>query len=224
MVEAFCEICLTDCLPIGNFVGLFLLQVLEMALEAQLPGVDQLKRVVANLLSHFLHVERLVQRFLVESLDEGVVLRCQNLRLVDGASWGGCALLPCQLLLLVQLFDDSSELQDLVVDRIHLVLVLEKVVFVHVLYLEFVVLRTARFNAELIVKDMVGVLAWLKAARTDRRHVVIAENVIRAGQHVGQLELAGIEGISARVIPLRQHRLQLFKMLLLRWQIHHVLN
>jgi len=101
MIKALCEVGLANCLPVGNLVGFFLLQILEVTLKSLLPGTDQLEGVVANLFSHFLHVERLVQGLLVEPLDERVMLRCQNLRFVDGACRVGGAMLPCQLLLLV---------------------------------------------------------------------------------------------------------------------------
>lgn len=93
VVKALSEVSLADSLPLGDLVSLLLLQVLQVVFEALPPGAYQLEGVRSNLLPHFFHVKRLVQRLLVKALNELVVLRGEDLRLVQLTS--GIASLVC---------------------------------------------------------------------------------------------------------------------------------
>ena len=55
-------------------------------------------------------------------------------------------------LFLVELGDDASELQDLVIQHVHLVFIFKQVVFVDVLNLKLVVFRPARLDTVTIIK------------------------------------------------------------------------
>ena len=54
----------------------------------------------------------------------------------------------------MELFDDSGKLQNLMVDRIHLIFILEQVVLMDVLDLEFVVLSAASLDAVAVIENL----------------------------------------------------------------------
>ena len=132
-----------------------------MVLHALNPGVDQLDRHLSN---HFIDLFEgetglVGHDLLVEALDEGKVLLGEEAWLIFAAHLVLTPFLGFGLFL-GQLGDHSSELKDLVVDRIHLILVLKQVVLVDVLNLKLVVLCSARLNAVTIVEHPERVLTW----------------------------------------------------------------
>ena len=64
------------------------------------------------------------------------------------------------------------------VDRIHLIFILEQVVLMDVLDLEFVVLSAACLNAIAVIENLKCMFSLLVAARAHRLHVVVAKYVI----------------------------------------------
>lgn len=109
-----------------------------------------------------------MHRLLVEALDERVVLQCQDTWLVRGAcSLASFTPFDCLSLLFSKLENYSLELEDLVVESVHLIFVFEEVVFVNVLDLEFIVLSATCLDAIVVVKDREGMLSWLEATRAD---------------------------------------------------------
>ena len=131
--------------------------------------------------------------FLVETLNERIVLGCQDTRFVR-RYWSLASFTPlyCLFLLFTQLKDYSLELKDLMVEGVHLVFVFEEVVFVHVLYLKFVVLCATCLDAIVVIEHLECLFARLKATRAYGRNIIVAKDVVRAGQHVRELELACI--------------------------------
>ena len=82
------------------------------------------------------------------------------------------------------------------VNRIHLIFILEEVVFMDVLDLEFVVLSAACLNAIAVIENLKRMFFLLVAARAHRLHVVVTKDVITLSQHVGQLKLTDIKHVS----------------------------
>ena len=131
MVQTFVEVALAELLPLGDFVRLFLLELLKGFLHALSKVLDQLYGLPSDYAPHlFLGNGLLVRKeSRVESLDKRKVLLSELFWLV-GARLGLSTLLGrypghgCSLLL-SQLRDDSFELQNLVIERVHLILVLE---------------------------------------------------------------------------------------------------
>lgn len=138
-----------------------------MRFHALEPSVDQYDRHPTNHRINSLDGQAGLVRhdLLIEPLNERIVLFSQEARLI-------IALFPniirfkvsimLQLLfrpflgfygLLSQFGDYARELQYLMVDGVHLILIFEQVVLMDVLDLEFVVLRPTRLNAVTIVED-----------------------------------------------------------------------
>jgi len=84
------------------------------------------------------------------------VLRVEHFWLIWSDFLFSWQLFPFQslFLLIVELFDDSGKLQNLMVDRIHLIFILEQVVLMDVLDLEFVVLSTACLDTVAVIENL----------------------------------------------------------------------
>lgn len=157
----------------------------------------------------------------VKPFDEGKVLLSQHFRLVEVVLLLRLEPFLRFCLLLGQLGDNARELQDLVVNCVHLILVFEQVVFVHVFDLELVVLGATSLDAVAVIEDVEGVLAFFVAARTHRLHIVVAEDVVASCKHVGELELIRVDHVSSRVIPLGDQGAQVHDLLFSR-RVHQV--
>lgn len=165
------------------------------------PVVYQLDRLYSNdLVDLFQRQPVLVHDDFVESPDEGEVLLSQKSQLV--VSGGSLAPLARLLLLFRQDVNDAFELENLVIDRIHLVFIFKQVVLVDVLDLELVILGPACLYAVTIVEHHERVLARCIPARANRSHILIGEDPVALGEHLNELLLADLEEVSSRVVAL----------------------
>lgn len=78
------------------------------------------------------------------------------------------------------------------IKRVHLIFVLEEVVFVNIFNLELVILRATCFYAIFVVEYLQGVFTIFVSTRAYRCNISVAKDVIAFGQHIGQLKLVCI--------------------------------
>ena len=106
----------------------------------------------------------------------------------------------CFFLFHAQFLNDALELQNLVVNSIHLVLIFEQIVLVHVLDLELVVFSATSLDAVPVVEHVQHKVAVAIPPRANGLHVVLAEDVVALRQHVCLFKLPQVKSFSTRVV------------------------
>ena len=157
MIETFEEVALAKLPPFVEFILLFLLKVCHAFLHALGDDFDDLDGLLRDHFPDLLFCHPvLLRNGRVKMLDKREVLLIQLLQFISALLSLSARLgfNPCLsvLLLLPQLLDHALVLQNLMVERVHLILVLEQVVFVDIFNLEFVVLGATRLDAVLVVE------------------------------------------------------------------------
>ena len=213
MVKTLHEVRIAELLPFSDLIFFVRLKFFQVIFHALNPDGDQVDRMLSDHGVDLLEVHDLVRHLIfIEMLDEGKVLLGEEARLVFASHFICFPFLGFGILL-GQFGDYSSELKDLVIDRIHLIFIFKQVILVYILNLKLVVLRPARLNAVAIVQHPERVLTRRVSTCAHWRHIFFREYTVALREHLNKFLLANLEEISPRVIPLRNQGLQVHKML-----------